>query len=862
MPEVRDVDSSLAEHAAFLRSIARRLIGDPSSADDLVQEAMVRALGRPPVAMRSMRGWLATIVRNVFRDQRAADRARQRREQDVARQRGDAHFDADPFGIELLSAALRALPADYRRVIELRHYAQRPVGEIARELGVPEATVKTRLHRGLGLLRADLEQRAGGRRGLRRALGPLVLSVPFPVATTAAGGSAFLWGFLMKKWLFGAAALLLAAYVGVVAPPWQGDDAAPASAAISVDATGAHLVAPTAVGAAAPTTTVDPPAAPVDREPVGTGAAPVQGRVVHAETRQGVPFLAVSVRDARGREDLVTDRDGAFRTARAFDAAAEVHCDGLRVQARADDDRKPFDGNHAGLPEGAVVLRPVDGSPPLFRLPTTERTAAVDAAERWRRVADLGGATAALVDVDLGPTYFVTLVPPAGLATSDLATALGRVDDEDVAWLRDWSRTQAPLHDDPTAPGRFWCRPGATQRVSAANGALFVFSKDGLWRGRASVHEIVGVQEEPVAIALTSAGVVTGVVRDPTGAPIRDQWVTFVRTTEARIEQTSSRTDADGRYRITHVVPGPGRLDMTGEAIVPWRKTLDVAPGLVTECDIVVMPRPVGGAIAGTITTDSGEAFPMSSVILTSRDDASIWRTAGIEWRDVDGRQQATWSFENVPGIRCEVTLETFEPCGVVQRRFEVVAPAERVAFHVLDRLPRQRVTFVPSDPGRRASGGFAVHLVGDAGWQMHCERDDLGPLEFELPVGAGFAWRAIGAGIRAGAGHAVVPAAPFEVAVPIAPGFSAVITCMDIANFFAARDVELFADGASIGRSDADGVVRVDLPKRPNTMALDPTVWRIFHDAAHRSDVDAATGAFRIRDASGRLHLYVQRVF
>jgi RNA polymerase sigma-70 factor, ECF subfamily len=57
-------------------------------------------------------------------------------------------------------AALRAidvLPPDERPIVVLRFWADLPVDEIARRVGVPAGTVKSRLHRALGRMRAELE---------------------------------------------------------------------------------------------------------------------------------------------------------------------------------------------------------------------------------------------------------------------------------------------------------------------------------------------------------------------------------------------------------------------------------------------------------------------------------------------------------------------------------------------------------------------------------------------------------------------------------------------------------------------------------------------------------------------------------
>jgi RNA polymerase sigma-70 factor (ECF subfamily) len=55
-----------------------------------------------------------------------------------------------------LEAALRTLPAPQRAVVVLHHVFDLPVDAIARELGVPTGTVKSRLSRGRAALAADL----------------------------------------------------------------------------------------------------------------------------------------------------------------------------------------------------------------------------------------------------------------------------------------------------------------------------------------------------------------------------------------------------------------------------------------------------------------------------------------------------------------------------------------------------------------------------------------------------------------------------------------------------------------------------------------------------------------------------------
>ena len=56
-----------------------------------------------------------------------------------------------------LARGFRRLPADQRSALVLRFYLDLPLSEVALSLGLPEGTVKSRIHRGLSALRAALE---------------------------------------------------------------------------------------------------------------------------------------------------------------------------------------------------------------------------------------------------------------------------------------------------------------------------------------------------------------------------------------------------------------------------------------------------------------------------------------------------------------------------------------------------------------------------------------------------------------------------------------------------------------------------------------------------------------------------------
>lgn len=178
----RDVDGTFE---SFLNAYQDRVYGyalnltaNPSVAEEVAQDAFVaayRALRTYPPARRralALRAWLFTIVLNRVRNLARSPAAKQL-SLDLARD-GRAALDvpdraAGPAAslernesLAELRGAVARLPLRYRGAIVLRHIEERGYAEIASILGQPAGTVKSNVHRGLALLRADLQRRGYG----------------------------------------------------------------------------------------------------------------------------------------------------------------------------------------------------------------------------------------------------------------------------------------------------------------------------------------------------------------------------------------------------------------------------------------------------------------------------------------------------------------------------------------------------------------------------------------------------------------------------------------------------------------------------------------------------------------------------
>lgn len=170
----------LLAHDGWIRRLCARLVSDPASADDLAQDAYLAAVELGPLrSVRSLRAWLASVVRNRWRDQRRSAQRRERRERTVARPEAMAGGDELSAEVELrrrLAEALLTLEEPLRRALVLRFFKDCTLEELARREQISLSSAHGRVERGLARLRSELDRSHGGRRAAWAALATRVAS--------------------------------------------------------------------------------------------------------------------------------------------------------------------------------------------------------------------------------------------------------------------------------------------------------------------------------------------------------------------------------------------------------------------------------------------------------------------------------------------------------------------------------------------------------------------------------------------------------------------------------------------------------------------------------------------------------------
>jgi len=149
-------------HGRAAYSLAYRIIGERQTAEDLVQEAFLkvwRAAGSYRVERGSVRTWVLSIVHNRCIDQLRTSGSRRRTQQKVEASAPRVQ-PSEAFAHswrnsqrEQVREALRTLPKEQLKILELAYFSGYTHVEIAELLGLPLGTVKGRMRLGLKKIR-------------------------------------------------------------------------------------------------------------------------------------------------------------------------------------------------------------------------------------------------------------------------------------------------------------------------------------------------------------------------------------------------------------------------------------------------------------------------------------------------------------------------------------------------------------------------------------------------------------------------------------------------------------------------------------------------------------------------------------
>ncbi len=152
-------DTLYTSYETQLRRYAESLTRDYDQAEDLVQEAFIQAAAHADLLAqldaRQRRSWLYTVIKNRFIDQARALRRRQELLQQLSEMVSQDEPSTEYAGEVNL---FERVPARFRNLLVERYVLGMTSEEIAAGLGVPAATVRSRIRLALNWLRAHPEE--------------------------------------------------------------------------------------------------------------------------------------------------------------------------------------------------------------------------------------------------------------------------------------------------------------------------------------------------------------------------------------------------------------------------------------------------------------------------------------------------------------------------------------------------------------------------------------------------------------------------------------------------------------------------------------------------------------------------------
>ncbi len=665
------LDELLAQRD-WVRAFAAALARDVGDADDLAQEAWLTALSVPPRAGTSLRGWLATVMRNRVRDRSRRERVRAERQRETLRlaPRPSASPAERAERAEIERELLRAvheLEVPYREVLLLRYWRGLEPAEIGRLQGAPAATVRSRLHRGLALVRARLDR--GPERGTWRSL---LATAPGGTTATAASAGPFAAVWLLGLVLTGlgaaAAGLLYRGRAGAHAPR-------PATLAGRAPAPAARDQAPTLEGARAglePASAL-PGAPPVAPAPgAAEPASPAPAILVRLSGPDGRPVSGAGIFVLPGANPDATPRvrDEQQPTLVSGTSSASSAQSGADGTARVE---WPFRRGYARLVARTAELCGVSGAvvwprdtTVALRLERAVRLAGrVEDAEgapvaeaTVRLEADLGGGLEALGDVrtDAAGTFRFAPLPES------LAGSVGGIAASAPGYAEEWLGLDRPaaerealrlvLRREMVLFGRVVDESGAPVpfvAVEPAPGSGVTSAADGTFRTgplRPVATRLAILSDRHAALALRvddprpgrrdlgdvvlrAGKTLSGTVRLPGGGAAAGVWV---GVTDEAVEQVvrQGSTDAQGHFELTSLSDAVLHLAAMAPPDGPEAGAAGAIQGLRAGGGPVELTLSLGCTVrVRALDAATGDALAATFVTVTIRDARAEASEAG-----------------------------------------------------------------------------------------------------------------------------------------------------------------------------------------------------------------------------------------
>lgn len=637
----------LLAHRRWVRALAHSLVADPHGADDIEQQVWLAAIEKPPKQAGNLRAWLARIVRR-----RRIDQLRREHRRDAHEAHAPTRVPVPSPDVVVSQAetqtrvahAVLELDEPYRSTILLRYVQERSAREIAALQGVPVETVRTRVGRGLGMLRGRLERDLGpGPTGWLGALLPVAGFETTPKVASGIGTAAL----TPKAIPMGAVLVLLVLSAALLIPPVldRGEEQ-PTAGHASLRSNGGKAMA----GSEAPSLRGMPNAARARHAEHSSVAESVGNRSL----ARGAGLAAQTPSDARlddMRYGVAVEPGEVAGTVRDTEgrplALAEIELavpPGSRVVARtATDAHGKF--SIVGLEEGEYLLVVRFGSRVMRPVSVRPGRQALEIA--LQRSSTISGCVVDEGSGDALPNVLVTAVQGTGGAG---ARRTGVCTDNEGRFV---------LRDLDT---------GLWSLVARSPGSLPES------RAKAFVDTRVGPVEagtRNLRIVLRRGLVIDGVIQGPDGEP----WTAGARVRILPVDATG-RADYAGRHYLEAAADGTfrtmglprGYFDLTVEPNAGEDGTtpssLAYVPGVAAGTTGLVVNLVVGRRLTGRLVDEQGQPVTAQGLVQVSPTGRPLGGSGSLRATLLGGGRFTTTPLD--PGAAWDVRARGFAGYGVV----------------------------------------------------------------------------------------------------------------------------------------------------------------------------------------------------
>ena len=159
-----EIEAVYRVQAPKLRRVAAGIVGDPESAQDVVQEAFAAAIRKRRSFLRrgSLEGWITRAVVNAALNRCRSEASRRMLVERAGAEHAGAGPPADPVDglspVDGLGAAIARLPDRQRAAVFLHYYADLDYTAIGRALGIRSGTVGKLLHDARSSIAKEVER--------------------------------------------------------------------------------------------------------------------------------------------------------------------------------------------------------------------------------------------------------------------------------------------------------------------------------------------------------------------------------------------------------------------------------------------------------------------------------------------------------------------------------------------------------------------------------------------------------------------------------------------------------------------------------------------------------------------------------